>query len=1085
MPEDTKSFVGRKGMATSCHPLFWVLVALIYGGLAYGAALLTTQSGRIEPFWVGNGLLVGFLLFRDRQCKIGVLTLCLIAICVANLLVGDSRAVAFAFACGNVIEIALAVFLIERWFGRSSILETLRQFAGLMLVGTFVPILAGLIPAAALALESGATLASTLIQWGLAHSIPIPIFASLVLICRERLSFPERSSRPLERNWALVVATLAVAIPTIFVQETFPFLFLASPVVILAAFLVGRLGTALVVAVFAIAAIMATLQGTGPIALVGGGVREEAIALQIFLLSSLAIGLPVALALGRRDAMLHQLAESETRFRKLADAAPIGIFQADQEGEITYVNSHWLRRMGLEPDAMLGGGWKAALATGEEYEDDPAFSGFNKPGDVRRRVVRFKGLDGHEFWVETTNSAEFDEHGRISGFVGVAQDITDQRQALDRVIASEMRFQSLADMAPAGIFRTSKEGGCTYVNEAWKRLSGLVDGEWEGSGWQSAVHPDDITRVTAKWRDCVSREAGSEDEFRWQRPDGSIVWVNVVYGPERDSRGDVSGFIGVVSDVTERVVAQKKLAEREEQLALLADNATDAVLKLDLEGFCTYASPSARQIFGIDPRSMVGNQFITGFLNEDRAIVEKRFEELVTGKCEQTRIAFRSLSLVEDGVYHWLEANCGLVRDPVSGKPKEIIASLRNIDENKQLEAEMIEAKERAEAAAEAKSTFLANMSHEIRTPMNGVLGFAELALAGDLPEDQRANLQMIADSGSAMLTLLNDLLDFAKIEAGQMSVSAEPTDLHHLISGAMRIMEPVAAQKGLAMELSVADGIPRWIKSDPLRLRQIILNLIGNALKFTAEGWVKIEVGADYDSSELEIAVIDSGIGIPEDKIDHIFESFTQADPTTARQFGGTGLGLPISAQLAKLLGGRLTAESNPDAGSTFRLRLGLEECLPPEDQESEGINPALTNGAVGLRILVAEDNLINQKLTLAMLEKAGHFATLAEDGVVAVEMVRERAGTADAFHLVLMDVQMPRLDGLQAARLLREEGYSAEELPIIAVTANAYQEDIEACLQAGMQAHLAKPLRQAELEDAITRWGSKPCPTSDRIDA
>ena len=567
----------------------------------------------------------------------------------------------------------------------------------------------------------------------------------------------------------------------------------------------------------------------------------------------------------------------------------------------------------------------------------------------------------------------------------------------------------------------------------------------------------------------VAAQTSDSDEFRWLRSDGSIISVHTVYGPEHDDNGEMTGFIGVVSDITDRRQAQDKLADREEQLALLADNATDAVLKLNLDGVCSYASPSAQQLFGLDYRQLIGHQFITGFHPDDQAQVQDTFERLASGEIDQARIAFRSRSFSQPDEFQWLEANCGVMRDAATGTPQEIIVSLRNIDETKRLESALLAARDRAEAAVEAKSAFLANMSHEIRTPMNGVIGFTEIALAGELDKEQRQNLEMIADSGRAMLRLLNDLLDFAKIEAGQMTLAREPTDLRHKLSGALRLMEPVAVQNGLSLEMNVDPEVPACFMSDPVRLRQIVLNLIGNALKFTEEGAVRVEVGPGASADVIEISVHDTGIGIPPDKLDFVFETFTQADSSIGRRYGGTGLGLPICKQLAGLMGGSIAVSSEVGVGSIFTLTLPMEPCAAPVRPEDTAGEEFSDDAMRAIRVLVAEDNAINQHLTLAMLNKAGCDAELVEDGEQAFARVLELRGTTDAFDAVLMDMQMPNLDGLGATRKIRDAGIDAGELPIIALTANAYQEDIAACLQAGMQAHLAKPLRIRDLKATL----------------
>jgi len=1177
-------------------------VPVIFGIIAFFSVELTIDSGRIAAFWFGNAVLIGILLHRSALWKLLLLTLCLAANMIANLATTDALPIALGLAFTNSVEILVALLLLEKFLPANRFFEGLEQLGRIAVIGAAVPAAVGVLAACVLLYANQGEFAANWSHWFAGHGIAIPIFTSMVLTVRDFMQKDVKPDHTLWTRTGTVGMVLLATIVVIFAQKTYPFLFLAIPAVVFAAFRTGMLGTAITVAVLAVAASVATFLGYGPISLVRGGIREEIIALQVFLAACLSVGLPVALVLENRKAVSkeleesrdfiasimdgvsevifkidgnwrwkylnrqwsaltgeaitqavgqaaftnvyvddlpqlaalkatveagqqpdgkvllrlempgnvlrhisigiepvldedglfcgaignfsdvseramrdHALAESEARFRRLAEASPVGIFQADETGNITYVNSAWLSRFNLDADAMLGDGWKTVLASGEEYENDPAFSGFNKPGDVRRRVIRFIDGDGEDFWCETVNAAEFNNDGEIVGFVGVLNDITEQRKATERLIESERRFQVLSNMAPAGIFRTDAQGNCTYVNNRWKELTGLADGEWEGSGWSRALHPDDAGRVRPLWVEAVTSGRSFDEEFRWLRPDGVVVWAHATSGPEIDRDGEVAGYIGVATDITERRRAQGELVEREAQLSLLAENATDAVLRLNLDGICKYASPSAKRVFGVEHSILVGQQFIAGFHEDDDETVKAVFASLARGDQDQARIAFRSKSLVEPGVFNWLEASCGVVRDPATGEPSEIIASLRNVNQTKLLEEDLKTAKAAAEAAVEAKSAFLANMSHEIRTPMNGVIGFTELALLGDVEGEQREQLEMIADSGRAMLRLLNDVLDLAKIDAGQMTAANEPTDLRHKLGGCLRLMEPVAKQKGLSLVLTVAENVPKFVQTDPMRLRQIILNLIGNALKFTEQGTVEVEVTADLAEagSEFRVNVRDTGIGIAPNRIASVFEKFTQADDSTARRYGGTGLGLPISAQLAELLGGTLSATSEPGKGSNFTLILPLEISDTPDTVDAPAGEEKSQKCVTDVRVLVAEDNPINQRLTLSMLKKAGFSADLAEDGARAIAMVEKQRKLGKPYGLVLMDMQMPTLDGLEATRRLRAGGHDSESLPIVALTANAYPEDIATCRAAGMQAHLAKPLRMRDLEAALATWG------------
>lgn len=392
----------------------------------------------------------------------------------------------------------------------------------------------------------------------------------------------------------------------------------------------------------------------------------------------------------------------------------------------------------------------------------------------------------------------------------------------------------------------------------------------------------------------------------------------------------------------------------------------------------------------------------------------------------------------------------------------------QDIARRTELEAELIAARASAEAAASAKSSFLANMSHEIRTPMNGVLGFADLLLEADLPLDQHRHVQLIADSGRAMMRLLNDILDLSKIEAGQMQVVPEPVELRHALRNCFKLIRPAAEQKQLELCFDIAPELPAFVQLDGLRLRQIVLNLLGNAVKFTERGSVRFRARPDpADPAMLDILVQDTGVGIARERLPAIFEEFVQAEQSTARRFGGTGLGLAISRQLAELMGGSLAVDSAPGNGTSFTLRLPLVAAAAPD--RVVRASGAKLAPARPLHLLLAEDHDVNQELMKAMLGQLGHRVTIANDGSEALAAVLRARAAGTPFDLVLMDMQMPVMDGVQSARAIRTAG---ETLPILALTANAYADDVAACLAAGMQAHLAKPVQLADLASAIARW-------------
>ncbi len=426
-----------------------------------------------------------------------------------------------------------------------------------------------------------------------------------------------------------------------------------------------------------------------------------------------------------------------------------------------------------------------------------------------------------------------------------------------------------------------------------------------------------------------------------------------------------------------------------------------------------------------------------------------------------------------------------------SGGESYLLGFSIDVSEQRAAREAMQRAVESAQAASQAKSDFLANMSHEIRTPMNGILGMTELVLESRLEPEQRDDIGLVKASAGALLAIVNEILDFSKIEAGKLDLEEVPFDLRKLVRETMRSMALRAQQKGLELRCEVPANLPRTMKGDPGRLRQVLINLLGNAIKFTQQGSVTLALamGAGMDDPcDIEFAVSDTGIGIPREKQQLIFEAFSQVDGSTTRQFGGTGLGLTICRRLVILMHGDIDVSSEPGRGSTFRFTVPLRhaalQLVADEAQVdiadeapaallslASSVAPAAGHeqgGGNGLRILLAEDNPVNQRLAMRLLEKMGHRITLVDNGIDAVEHAVQ-----GGFDLVLMDVQMPELDGLSATRRIRklEVAYGGH-VPIIAMTARAMEGDRDRCLEAGMDDYLSKPIDSERLRQLVSRF-------------
>ena len=536
-----------------------------------------------------------------------------------------------------------------------------------------------------------------------------------------------------------------------------------------------------------------------------------------------------------------------------------------------------------------------------------------------------------------------------------------------------------------------------------------------------------------------------------------------------------------------RADLEKRVAERTAYLNALIETSPLGIVTCDSLGLVRVCNSAFEKLFGYAKDEVVGAELNSLILPPQFKREFEEFEErrkaggIVQAITERRR---KNGTLVPVELY--------AISLRVGGETVGNLVLYNDVTERKKSEDALKNAKEAAEIANRSKSEFLANMSHEIRTPMNGIIGMTQLALESDLNPEVREYLEMVSSSADALLSLLNEILDFSKIEAGKMELESEPFALRECLGQTLKTLSHSARRKNLELKWTVAHDVPDWLIGDCGRLRQILFNLAGNAIKFTEKGRVAVSVdlqNCSTDSADLRFNVRDTGIGIASEKQKLIFEVFTQADASTTRKYGGTGLGLAISQRLVALMGGELQVESKVGEGSNFhfavRLRLPSMDIIPPQQNpvqrkaapppmdvptESQMLvmaRSANTRNHRSLRILLVEDNDVNRRLAAKLLEKKGHSIAIACNGREALEALERE--TVD---LILMDTQMPEMDGLEAIRRIREkEKHSGEHLPIISVTARAMRGDRESCLQAGADGYISKPLHASELFDAIDR--------------
>ncbi|MBS3955084.1 MAG: PAS domain-containing protein [Methylomicrobium sp.] len=789
----------------------------------------------------------------------------------------------------------------------------------------------------------------------------------------------------------------------------------------------------------------------------------------------------------------RKLQQRDQYQRALLDNFPFAVWLKDTENRFLAVNAGFVTLFGARSAEELVGKTDFDIAPAELAEgyraDDRAVLSSGRKKNVEEEII---DADGTRKWFETYKASVLDDTGRVVGTVGFARDITERRaaaQALQDMSAelatSRDLLQQVIDTAPIRVFWKDREGRYLGCNPAFARDAGkntpseLIGRDDFAMGWAAQ----------AEWYrtdDQVIMQTG-QPRLNFEEPqitpDGKQIRLRTSKVPLYDRQGEIIGILGIYDDITQQKREERRLALALDASKILIWEMDFTTGKLDYDG-------SAMIGLGLDkadaPDTLEG--WLVRVHSDDRTRFTENVEQAL--RQDDTRgFDYEYRFGNNTGGYHWLQTTGRVVQRDVEGHPLLMAGYSVNIDERKLAEAELeryrqhleelvqertealTEAKLAAEASSRAKTAFLANMSHELRTPMNGVLGMLDLAKRRMTDVNGLDQLDKAKQSAQRLLGVLNDILDISKIEAGRMVFESVPLEIFAVVEGITSTLGHKATGKGLRLTTDLAADLKRQpLKGDPLRLGQILLNLVGNAIKFTQKGTVTLlarSVGETPEAVQVRFEVSDTGIGIDSEAQARLFQSFEQADNSMTRKYGGTGLGLAISKRLVTFMDGQIGVESRPGLGSTFWFVVPLKKREPSATPTPTSVpkiaEERLQTEFVGTPILLAEDEPISQEVSRFLLEHIGLVVDVAEDGQQALAMA-----CRNTYALILMDMQMPRMNGIEATQAIRADSLNTMT-PILAMTANAYDEDRETCLAAGMNEHISKPVDPEKLYETL----------------
>jgi len=766
----------------------------------------------------------------------------------------------------------------------------------------------------------------------------------------------------------------------------------------------------------------------------------------------------------------NRLAELAMRAKKewehTFDSIPDLVAIIDKDYHIIRANKAMADKLGFTPSEMIGKTCYELVHSDDKPPVSCPHTLLLKDGQTHFAENFEENLKGF-FLVYV--SPLYDDRGDIIASVHVASDISRFKAIEKALIESEEKYRNIFENAVEGIFQTIPKGRFITVNPAMAHIHGfsspqeMIDSVTH-IGEQLYVNSEDRVRYRT-----IIEEKGEVKGFetRVRHKDGSVIWTSVNARAVKDSAGRIVRFEGIVEDITKRKAIEEKLNEQVYFLQVLIDTIPAPIFYKNAKGIYLGCNRAFESYLGKSKELIIGK---TVYEVTPKDTADKYHEmDLALFRNPGVQI-YETVVIYPDGLQHNVIFNKATYKD-TDGNVAGLVGVILDVTDLKEKEIELRKAKEEAEIASRVKSEFLASMSHEIRTPMNAIIGMAELLLETPLSEEQQKYVRVLRDAGENLLGLINDILDLSKVEAGQIQLEIMDFNIQDLIEKTCDVMALRAHDKNLELACRIFPNVPIYLKGDPTRLRQIFVNLIGNSIKFTEKGEIIVEakiaessVRNSQSKIDLVFSVRDTGIGIPKENLNKIFDKFTQLDGSTTRKYGGTGLGLAITKRLIKLMNGEISVESELEKGTamSFVLPFEIQKDWKPAEMRINAVNLS------GVRVLVIDDNDTNRLILREIMNSLGAIVTEAADGKSGLEELRQGFANNKPFRLVLLDYFMPLMDGLGVVKRIRENRW-LENLSIIILTSGHVSGDREKAKQYGVSNLLRKPIKKAELIEAV----------------